>query len=136
MLSNKDLKITMGGTEQTQPTYEERFEEGHKDVSTVKGQGKGDSVSCCWGAKLETALVSLAILVCATHTSNFSSPHQADVGKRSTLPHTRAVLMMLLLLSTLGCSLLPLCLKSALLLRDFSFFPILLMMITYLSPPT
>lgn len=47
MLSEQNVKVTMGQTEQTQPTYKEKTEEGHKDVSMVKGQGKGDSV-CCW----------------------------------------------------------------------------------------
>lgn len=47
MLSNTDLKKTMGEREQTQPRCEERFQKGHKDVNVVKGQRKGDSASCC-----------------------------------------------------------------------------------------
>lgn len=53
------------------------------------------------GSQVGNCLVSLAVL--ATHTSNFSSLHQADdVCKGSTLPHTGRVLV-LLQPSTLGC---------------------------------
>lgn len=90
MQSSEDLEITVG---ETQLTYEERFEKGHKVRNTQRLVGTEGSWELPWFPGNA-----------ATHTSNFSCLHQADRGKSSTIPRARMVLR-LLQPSTLGCSL-------------------------------
>lgn len=65
-------------------------------------KGRVRVTQCAVGTKLETAPVSPAIL--AAHTRIFSSLHQADVGRSSTLPLTADTFSPGLLLLSMSCS--------------------------------